>query len=567
MGLTDLLTRSIENPAVPLGEADWQDDVFGGTPSHSGIRVTPKTALEYAPLWRGVNLLSRDVAKLGCHIFGRLPDLGENARQRDTKHPAYRLLRTRPNDMMSAFMFFQTVQAHAIIHGNGYALVSRDGGGRPIELIPMVPPKVTMARDPDGRFFYRHEDIEEALRPEDVIHIKGLSDDGLTGLNLIDKARNSMGLGLAAEKYGNKFFANNARPAVILEHPTHFKDDRAIARLKTSWANMAKGLDNAHGTAVLEDGITARILGISGRDAQLIQTRQFEIIQVANWVGVPPHKLGATVTRSYSSLEQENRSYLDESLDAWLVAWEQELTDKLLTEAQKRGDTHFIEFNRNALVRADMPARFAGYASAIEKGWMSPNEARARENMNPVEGLDEFVPVGGPPEEPPAEEDEEDDGDTETDGDDDKDEADRDADIDIDLRQTHLRMIVEVVQRMAKRVGVGAQSAARASLKSGVIGAAYFDWLDDGDGLENTARVFADLLRDPVRAFVLHDATDEVETLVRIVDGCVNEWRETFLKAANAKPDDFQLEVGRAALATERDAAALAAALITGRKG
>ncbi len=424
----------------------------------------------------------------------------------------------------------------------------------------MVPSKVKMTRDPDGRFWYRHADIEDAMRPEDVIHVKGLCDDGLTGINLIDKARHSLGLGMAAEKYGAKFFSNNARPAVILQSDNKLSD-KAVANLKTSWANQAQGLDNSHRTMVLEEGITAKILGISGREAQLIQTRQHEIIQTANWVGTPPHKLGATVTRSYASLEQEQKSYLDESLDGWLVAWEQELTDKLLTEAQNRGDTHFIEFNRNALVRADMTARFAGYASAIAARWMLKNEARAKENMNPIEGLDdEPDPVEPAPDDDEADEDLDDPAD-----DDDKDEAA--ADLKADLRQTHLRMIVEVVQRMAKRVGVGAQSAAKASLKAGDTGDLFFEWLDgDGDrGLKTAGRVFADLLRDPVRAFALHDVTDAAAMLSRIVGGCVDEWRADFLAASDVKVEDFQLEVGRTALSIERDAAALAAALITGR--
>lgn len=382
---------SLENPSTPI---DAEEDSWGswenlrgsiGEGTASGVKVSPEKALTYSPLWRGVNLISGDVAKLPCEVFARE---GEGKR-RATEHPAFVLLRRKPNREMKAYDFKKLMLSNAVIHGNGLAYIDRRGDGTPLELIPLRPGVCNAVRY-GGVLFYVVEIGGEfrKLLPENVFHIKGLSPDGLMGYSLIDKAKESLGSGMAARDYGSRFFRNNARPSGLLEHPKNLSEP-AARKLRDSWNEIHAGLNNSHKVAILEEGMKYTAIGINARDSQLLETRQFEVREIANWIGVPPHKLGDSSRTAYNSLEQENQSYLDEALDPWLVAFEEEAYDKLLTEDEKRSDTHTVEFKRQALLRADTAARGEFYNKATGGlPWMTGNEVRGRENLNPMEGFD-----------------------------------------------------------------------------------------------------------------------------------------------------------------------------------
>lgn len=571
MGIVDTLARgfrglSISGITTTAGIRDFEQLGLVGPEATSGVRVNADTALEYAPLWRGINLLSRDIAKLPAQVFKRV---GEDGRERDRKHAAHKLLNRRPNPMMSPMIAIQTIQANAVLHQNGFAFVVRDAAAQPTRLIPLPTPWVELERE-DGVFTYwfnvNGEGERVPIAPENMIHVKGLTLDGLWGISLIQKARNSIGLGMGAEEYGARFFGNDATPHVVLEHPgvkAAAISDQAAQNIVTSWDNKQRGLERAHRTTVLGEGMTARVLGISGRDAQLVQTRQFELIQVANWVGVPPHKLGSTISRSFASIEQENLSYLSESIDPWLVVWEQELTDKLLTEAEKENDTHFIEFNRGALVRADIATRAGVHSLALAgKPWKRVNEVRKDENMPPDDELDAMAtkPPEPPPMIPPPVDDDGD-QDEDADVDDDQDTDDRAG----DLQLTHLRIIVGVVERMAKRVGVGARTASKSCMKEQPHGRTFIEWFDGGCTqlpMGACGRLLADMLHDPCRAYGLAMKQNSDNLRQQITAGCVGDWHKRFLQATDAQPEQFAEAVKRAAESIERDAAALAASLI-----
>jgi len=440
-----------ENPSFDLNsEEAW--GALEANKSDTGESVNLSTSLQYSPVWRATNLISRDVAKLPVLIYKRV---GEG-KERATDHPAYRLLRRKPNAEMTSFVFRQTMMGHVLLEGNAYAYITRDGAGRPIELIPLMPNETYPVRE-NGRLWYVTS-VGGSLRKLDassVLHFKGLGYDGLCGYSVIQVAKQSLGLGMAVSKFGRILFKNNARPSVVLEHPGKLEQS-AVQELRQSWERMHQGLDNAHRTAILTNGMKAHILSFNAEDSQFLQTRQFEIREVANWFGVPPHKLGDTTRTAFASLEQENQAYLDEALDGWLVVIEEETYEKLLSEEEKDGDTHVIEFMRQALVRADMTTRFAAYATAINNRFMSPNEARSRENLNPYDGGDEFlVPlnVGGPvagddteEEEPPEGEESEDQEDQE---------AERKR------RQAASEVVTDVVRRMVRRVNVHAARASK----------------------------------------------------------------------------------------------------------
>jgi HK97 family phage portal protein len=383
MLLTTLFKRSIENPSTPLSAPDdWLGDALGSFKATSGVRVNRETALTYSAMWRGTTLISRDVGKLPLHVFRR--DRERGGRSVAIDHPAYQLLRHKPNDAMTAMVFRQTLQGHAILDGNGYAFIWRNGAGEPIELSILSPRQVTPVRA-NGVLWYVYQFLDGSVRKipyTDILHIKGFSFDGLLGYNLIHKARESLGWAMAMQTYGSTFFRNGARPSVILQTPNKLST-KGAANLRESWERMHSGLENSHRTAVLEEGLTAKTLSVDARDAQLIDQLKFTYVEVANWLGLPPHKVGGEGVTAYASLEQENQAYLDEGLDPWLVTWEEECRDKLMTEAEKACDSVYVLFDRRALVRADLTARAAFYTQMLSWGVYQPDEVREEEGLNP----------------------------------------------------------------------------------------------------------------------------------------------------------------------------------------
>ena len=374
--------RSIENPSTPLSSGDdWMYEALGAVKASSGVNVNRETALTYAAWWRGVNLISRDVAKLPVHVYRK----GSEGKQRDTDHPAYYLLRRQPNRDMTPFHFRQTMMSHVLAEGNGYAYIDRAGDASPLELIPLLPYRTYPVRV-KGRIWYvtaLNTGEERKIPAEDILHIKGLSFDGLVGYSVIRKARESLGLGMAFDTFGSVVFRNGTTKRVVLKHPGRLSPE-AKKNLRESWERLNVGLENAHKTAILEENMEAQEMGMSAKDAQLLDERKFQIREVALWFGVPPHKLGDMESASYNSLEQENQAYLDSAIDPWLVNWEQECDAKLLTERQRKRDTHVIEFDRRALVRGDMGQRTAYYSAMIGIGVMNRDEARAEEGYNPI---------------------------------------------------------------------------------------------------------------------------------------------------------------------------------------
>lgn len=388
---------SLENPTVSLSDVTAWNELFGSGDSASGIEITRKSSLGYPPFWRAVNLVSDHVAKLPLHTYRRLGANGKDGKERAIDHPAYRLLRRKPNSEMTAYTWRKVAQGHVMVVGNHYSAIYRRGDGQPMEdgLVPLDP-TVTYPVRANGVLWYvttitlGDQTKLHKIRAEDMLHIRGLGFDGLVGYSVIDIAKNTLGLGLATERYTSCFFSNNARPSVVFEAPENVSRE-AKAEIKRSWNEMNQGVDNFFNSAVLDNGLTLKAFSTNAKEAQLSELSALSIKMVANICGVPPHKLGDDAKSSYASLEQENRSFLDDSLDPWLVNWEEECTDKLLSEAEKKADTHFVRFKRKALLQADTATTNQSYATAITNGWMTRNEVRRAEDMNTEDGLDEFL--------------------------------------------------------------------------------------------------------------------------------------------------------------------------------
>ena len=388
--------RNDENPNVPLSLDDPDDDTFaalGAERTASGSRVNRKRSLGYPAIWRAVSLISGDVAKLPLGVYRKS---GRN-RNLDPKHPAYKLLMRKPNDAMTAFVFKQTIMAHVLTEGNGYAYVERDGAGRPIGLLLLNPDKVSVTRMA-GALWYVYgarggslADVDK-LPAADVLHIKGLGFDGLVGYPVLQYARESIGTALAARDYSARYFQNDARPGGALKHPGKLTPT-ARTNMRESWERLHTGLRNRHKVAILEEGVDFIPFESNARNAQLLENREFDSREIANIFGVPTHKLGDPSKVAYNSLEQENQSYYDDTLSRWLRGTAEECHDKLLSEDEKDSESHLIDFDYQEIQRADVGKQVSFVTSLVEKGVIDIDEGRAILGMNSKASPD---PIGDP---------------------------------------------------------------------------------------------------------------------------------------------------------------------------
>jgi len=343
--------------------------------------------MQMTAVYSCVRILAETVAGLPLHVYQYNESGGK---EKYIKHPLYRLLHDEPNPEMTSFAFRETLMSHLLLWGNAYAQVIRNARGEVVALYPLIPGKMTVDRDKSGRLFYLYQrNMEDAptlgkdsqvyLAPSDVLHIPGLGFDGLVGYSPIAMAKNAVGLAMATEEYGAKFFANGAAPGGVLEHPGTIKDPQKV---KESWNTAYQGSGNAHRVAVLEEGMKYQPIGISPEQAQFLETRKFQINEIARIFRVPPHMLADLEKSSFSNIEQQSLEFVKYTLDPWVVRWEQTMCRTLLLESEK--PKVFIKFNVDGLLRGDYESRMNGYATARQNGWMSANDIRQLENLDRI---------------------------------------------------------------------------------------------------------------------------------------------------------------------------------------
>jgi HK97 family phage portal protein len=290
---------------------------------------------------------------------------------------------------MSSFVFRETMMTHLLLWGNAYAQIIRNGKGEVIALYPLMPNRMTVDRDSSGALYYSYTRYSEeaptmngmtvTLRPSDVLHIPGLGFDGLVGYSPIAMAKNAIGMAIACEEYGAKFFANGAAPGGVLEHPGTIKDPQKV---KDSWNMAYQGSSNSHRVAVLEEGMKYQPIGISPEQAQFLETRKFQINEIARIFRVPPHMVGDLEKSSFSNIEQQSLEFVKYTLDPWVIRWEQAISRVLLRPDEKK--LYFSKFNVDGLLRGDYVSRMNGYATARQNGWMSANDIRELENLDRI---------------------------------------------------------------------------------------------------------------------------------------------------------------------------------------
>jgi HK97 family phage portal protein len=372
--------------------------LFGGTTS--GKTVNERTAMQTTAVYACVRILAEAIAGLPLHVYRYRMDGGK---ERIPQHPLYYLLHDEPNPEMTSFVFRETLMSHLLLWGNAYAQIVRNGRGQAVALYPLLPSKMEVSRAANGELVYTYyRDYDESglnpkggyvtLRKDDVLHIPGLGFDGLIGYSPIAMAKNAIGMSLATEEYGASFFANGANPGGVLEHPGVIKD---IQRVKDSWNSAYQGSGNAHRVAVLEEGMKFQAIGIPPEQAQFLETRKFQINEIARIFRVPPHMVGDLEKSSFSNIEQQSLEFVKYTLDPWVVRWEQSLQQSLILPSEKT--SLFIKFNVDGLLRGDYQSRMNGYAVGRQNGWMSANDIRELEDMNRIsaeEGGDLYLVNG-----------------------------------------------------------------------------------------------------------------------------------------------------------------------------
>ena len=383
MGILSGLFHSRDKPTNATSGSSYRFFLGGST---SGKTVTERSAMQMTAVYSCVRILAEAIAGLPLHLYTYKEDGGK---EKAIGHPLYLLLHDEPNPEMSSFVFRETLMTHLLLWGNAYAQIIRNGKGEVVALYPLMPNRMTVDRDSSGQLFYSYQmNNSDAptmkagaviLKPSDVLHIPGLGFDGLVGYSPIAMAKNAIGLAIATEEYGAKFFANGATPGGLLEYPGTVKDPD---RVRESWNKGFSGSQNAGKVAILEEGMKYTPISIAPEQAQFLETRKFQINEIARIFRVPPHMVGDLEKSSFSNIEQQSLEFVKYTLDPWVVRWEQSLSRALFTPEEKK--QYFFKFNVEGLLRGDYQSRMNGYATARQNGWMSANDIRELENLDRI---------------------------------------------------------------------------------------------------------------------------------------------------------------------------------------
>jgi HK97 family phage portal protein len=379
-------SEDIANPSSSF--LSWMNGL-----SFSGKAVNEESSVSYSAVFACTNVIAETIASLPLHLY---KESGNKGREKAKGKELYNLLYHLPNPDMTSFSFRYAMQLCVLLWGNAYAFIDWDyNKGEPKALYPYHPSKVEPRRDKaSGKIVY---DVDlgngkkVTLSKYQVLHIMGFSFDGLKGISTISLAREAVGLGLAAEEYGSRFFSNGAKPLGVLEHPGELGEE-ALDHLRGSWDELHKGLHNSHKVAILEEGMTYKQIGIPPEDAQFLETRKFQLEEIARFYRVPLHLVGNLDRATFSNIEHQDLAFTKHTIRPWLVRWEQSLDWKLLTSEERK--KYYAEHNADALLRGDLKSRYDAYAIGRQNGWLNGNDVREKENMETIDGLDEYLVNG-----------------------------------------------------------------------------------------------------------------------------------------------------------------------------
>lgn len=379
----------------------WLIDFFGGgEKTSSGVNITEYNAMKYTAFYAAVRVLSETLGSLPLILYRKTQD--GKGKERATDHPLYKILHDRPNPEMTAMVFRETLMSHLLTWGNCYAQIVRNNGFEVAQLWPLRPDRMFPKRS-GGELIYEFHKPGGGIKifqSGDILHIPGLSFDGLVGYSPVQMAKEALGLGKATEQFGSNYFGNGANPGGVLEHPGTLSDT-AFQHLQDSWSQRHQGLENAHRPAILEEGTKWTSIGIPPEDSQFLETRKFQIEEIARIFRLPPHMIGDLEHATFSNIEQQSLDFVTYSLHPWLERWEQAIEHKLLLPNEQ--ENYYVEHLVDGLLRGDIKARYTAYNIGRNGGWLSVNDIRLKENMDPIEDGDQYlmplnmVPVGTEP--------------------------------------------------------------------------------------------------------------------------------------------------------------------------
>ena len=372
--------------------------VFYAGQSTTGVDITEQSAMRSAAVYACVRVIAEAIGSLPLKIY----EHSDGTMQAKFEHPLYDILHLSPNPEMTSLDLRETLTTHLLLYGNAYAQIIRNGMGQVHSLYPLLPNKMDVNRDDDGEIYYTYWRNYDEVRPQektggvtlaahDVLHVHGLSFDGLVGYSPIALAKNAIGMAVATENYGASFFANGANPSGILEHTQSLKNPDT---LRVTWESLFKG-KGSNRIAILEDGLKFKQVGIAPEQAQFLETRKFQLNEIARIFKVPPHMIGDLEKSTFSNIEHQSMEFVKFTLTPWVERFEQAMNTKLLSPSERK--RYIIKFNVDGLLRGDYTTRMNGYAIGRQNGWLSANDIRSLENMNPLppeEGGDEYLVNG-----------------------------------------------------------------------------------------------------------------------------------------------------------------------------
>lgn len=369
-----ILFRARDKPRDAVSAAGTFSFGYSG----SGKSVNARTAIQVSAVYACVRVIAETVASLPFAVF----EEDKTGSRKALDHPLYRILHDEPNPEMTSFVWREAMLTHLLLWGNSYSQILRAGRGNIVGLYPLLPDSMEVDRDDKGNLTYTYSTTngqQVKLRPEDVLHIPGLGFDGIMGYSPIAVERNAVGLSIAAEEFGSKFFSNGATPSGILTHPNTVKNPKA---LRESWMEAYGGSSNANRVAILEEGMTFTRISMPNNEAQFLETRKFQVEEICRIYRVPPHMIADLEHATFSNIEHQSIDFAVHTIRPWLVRIEQSINRALFTEQEK--GRFYCQFNLDGLMRGSYKERMEGYAIARNNGWMSANDIRALENQNPI---------------------------------------------------------------------------------------------------------------------------------------------------------------------------------------
>lgn len=387
-----VFARLFEKRAEPSGLENpkpWLERLLLGAPTASGVRVDEQSALRMVAVWACVRVIAETVAALPLPVYRRLA----RGRERVYDHQVYRLLNQQPNPEVTPMTFREAATAHALTWGNAYIyILRRRYTGDPESLWLLLPDRTQPVRvGPDRRLVYRTrlpDGTQVELPPRDIIHIAGLGWDGLVGYSPIRMAMEAIGAGLAAEEFANRFYAQGTHIGGIIEIPGSL-NETAQKRLQESIKETHQGLGRSHLVMILEEGVKYHRIGIPPNEAQFLETRKFQAEEIARLYRVPLHKIGLMDRSTFSNIEQQAIEFVTDTILPWCRRWEQAINMRLFDEREQK--EYYAEHLIDGILRGDMKTRYESYAVGRQWGWLSANDVRERENLNPIEGGDIYM--------------------------------------------------------------------------------------------------------------------------------------------------------------------------------